>query len=228
MNSRQIDYFVLSPIAFAKKYRHGLFQLTQIEYQDGKHEIQMNFCTNPYCSWFGLPQKRFETVKNKPFRYKLIGSNNDGKAVECNPDPENLNGTAGGCFITPVFNWSVADEIARLARNDAVRDVEPACEFHRKDCKQIGKTPFDAPYAYYRRGTSSGKSQKWQCKVCKKITNVLPWQPETFSYHQQRNDVLPQFARLLVNRTPVKRPARSLASVRRPTTQSSSGCIVGA
>ena len=73
MDSRKADYLLLSPVAFAKKYRHGLFQSTQIEYRDKKYEIQMNFCTNPYCGWFGLPQKRFETVKNKPFRYKTGG-----------------------------------------------------------------------------------------------------------------------------------------------------------
>jgi len=150
-----------------RRYYGGL-----VEYQNVKHEIQINFCTNLYCGWFGLPQKRFEAVKSKPFRYKLVGSNNDGKAIECNPDPKNPNGFVGGCFTTPMSNWSVADEIARLAQNNTVRDVEPAYEFHREDCKQIGITPFDSTQAFYRRGTSSAKSQKWQCKVCKKITNV--------------------------------------------------------
>lgn len=46
--------------------------------------------------------------------------------------------------------------------------------------------------------------------MCKKITNVLPGQRETFSYHQQRNDILPELARLLVNRTPVKRTCEIL------------------
>lgn len=111
-----------------------------------EHEFQVNFCTNPYCRWFGRPQKRFGNIRNKPYRYKLVGSDHsESKRIECNPDPENPNGTAGGCQTTPMSNWSVADEIARLAQNDAVRDVEPVYEFHREECEQVSVTPFDSP-----------------------------------------------------------------------------------
>ncbi len=74
LNSRQTNYLLLSPIAFAKKYRNSLFQPVQIEYQSEPHQLQVNFCMNPYCHWFGLPQTRFENARYKPYRYKIVGS----------------------------------------------------------------------------------------------------------------------------------------------------------
>lgn len=113
----------------------------------------------------------------------------------------------GKSSSTPFFlsNWSIAEEIKRLTTHDRVQDWEPKYEFHRETCTKHDKTPFATPNHFYRRGKSSGKSQKWQCKTCKKITNVLPERRETTTYHQQRNDILPTYAALILNRTPVKR-----------------------
>ncbi len=88
--------------------------------------------------------------------------------------------------------------------------MDPDYEFHRDECQYVKATPFDDPEMFYRRGTSTGKSQKWQCKSCGKITNVLPEQRANFSYHQKRNDILPTFAKLLLNRTPVRRACEIL------------------
>ena len=70
--------------------------------------------------------------------------------------------------------------------------------------------PFEEPKAFYKRGSSSGKSQKWQCKVCKKITNVLPDGRKSITYNQKRSDVLLLLMKLLVSRVPVTRSCEIL------------------
>jgi hypothetical protein len=212
INSRQKDYSLLSRIHFAKKYRDVLFRPVKIHYNGQTFEIQMNTCTNPFCKWFGLPQERFENVRYKPSRYKMSGSGKHAsQRFVCNPDPIRPHiGVTWDCTTEPYSNWSVAEEIKRLATNDKVKDWEPDYQFHRDGCLKSSVTPFTHPSEFYRRGKSSGKSQKWQCKTCRKITNVLPNREETFRYHQKRNDILPIFAKQIINRIPVKRTCEIL------------------
>lgn len=52
---RQADYPVLGEVDFAKKYRGLLFKEVGLNIDGVEHEIQANFCTSPFCRWFGLP-----------------------------------------------------------------------------------------------------------------------------------------------------------------------------
>ena len=76
IHNRQIDYPVLGEVEFAKKYRDLLFREVELIIGSKSTKIQSNFCTNPFCKWFGLPQHKFADVKNKPSRYKLVGEKN--------------------------------------------------------------------------------------------------------------------------------------------------------
>ncbi len=212
LTSRHTDYLLLSPIQFAKKYRNVLFRPVRLNLNGQAFDIQVNACTNPFCKWFGRPQERFESVKHKPYRYKLVGSDkSESKSIFCNPDPTGSTiGMTWNCYSGPISNWSVAEEIARLSAVDKVTNWTPEYQFHREACPDGDKTPISHQTSFYRRGKSSSQSQKWQCKTCKKITNVLPTQRQSFSYHQQRNDILPRFAELLISRTPVKRTCELL------------------
>jgi transposase-like protein len=207
LHSRKIDYPLLSPGAFAKKYRDVLYRGVSLAHEGKYYKIQMNHCDNPYCKWYGLDQHRFETIKGKPSRYRLSGARSgQDRAVVCNPDPMNTKGEISlNCTTDAISNWSIAEEIKRLATHDRIIDWEPDYNFHRETCILHTKNPFDNSNDFYRRGKSTGKSQKWQCKTCKKLTNVLPKRRETTTYHQKRNDILPIFAALILNRTPVKR-----------------------
>jgi transposase-like protein len=93
---------------------------------------------------------------------------------------------------------------------DIVKDIEPDYVFHNEDCVNEGFTPLTHQKHFYRRGTSSGGSQKWQCKECKKITNVLPNREQKFTYHQKKNDIMPMFTKMLLNRMPVSRTCEAL------------------
>lgn len=210
---RQLQYPLLSPIKFAKRYQDMLFKPNHFSWKGQYYEVQYNHCTNPFCESFGLPQERFTTIKNKPYRYKLTGSkNNRAKKIHCNPIPvpSKLPKTSLGCETYTLSNWSVAEEIKRLVELQTVEEINPEYVFHHEGCPKEQLNPIEQPKDFYKRGKSTGNSQKYQCKECKKMTNVLPSKKESSTYHQKRNDILPQFARLLLSKTPVKRTCEYL------------------
>jgi transposase-like protein len=208
---RHLSYPILSPRHFAQRY-NKLYEPVEFSFKGKAYKIQLNYCANPYCLWFGQPQERFEHIKNKPSRYKLTSKGrNRTDSIVCNPNHESHPDKKSlKCTITPISNWSVAEEIKRLATMDIVKDIEPDYVFHNGDCVNGGYTPFSNSKDFYRRGTSSGGSQKWQCKECKKITNVLPNREKKFTYNQKKNDIMPMFAKMLINRLPVSRTCEAL------------------
>lgn len=212
IGDRISDYNVLSDKAFAKKYTNLLFEPVEFEWDGVTYQIQANHCTNNYCKWYSHTQIRFEKVKYKPKRYKLHGTSKTGsKMIMCNPDPTGSHiGTTWDCTTTPLSNWSVAEEIQRLVRLETVKNVEKEYEFHKDSCSIPSSTPFDNPKEFYKRGKSSSNSQRYQCKTCKKFTNVLPKLKQSFNYNQKRNEILVDFANLLLSRNPVKRTCEIL------------------
>lgn len=204
---RQKTYNKLPPNRFATKFRSSLFQPVKIKFKGKDLDIQVNACANPYCKNFGLPQKRYN-VKSKPSRYKLeqISKTEYSSRIKCNPDYDNPHiGVTLDCANTALSNWAVAEEIKRLAIVNSVVPMEPEYQFHREDCEQQDYTPFNHRDGFRSRGKSTGNSQKYQCKTCLKITNVLPTNRENTTYRQKRNDIVPLFAKLLTNRNAVNR-----------------------
>ncbi|WP_243526665.1 hypothetical protein [Bacillus pseudomycoides] len=129
---RQLDYPLLHPRRFARKY-NKLFDPIEFTYKGEDHTLQFNYCTNPYCSWFGLSQKKFEEIKNKPSRYKLSSRGKDkDDTIVCNLDPTEKT-KSHKCTVTPLSNWSVIEEIKRLATLDKVEDIKPEYNFHKDD-----------------------------------------------------------------------------------------------
>jgi transposase-like protein len=209
---REKNYPIMFPKEFAKKYRDLLFKPIKFHIEGDTYYIQFNRCINPFCKWFGETQKEYSKVKYKPHRYRLEGSKKYGSQnIRCYPDPTGSTiGTTWNCNCTPFSNWSVAEEISRLATMDRVKDVEKEYNFHREACSNKDLTPIDNPKDFYKRGKSTGNSQKWQCKACGKMTNVLPSRRQSTTYGQKRNDILPSLAAQLLNRTPVKRTCEIL------------------
>lgn len=136
LKARNADYPTLGNIDFAKKYRGMLFRAVSLTKRGIKHQIQMNFCTNHYCKWFNKQQIRFDKVKSKPFRYKLIGGKDYSKNIICNPDPTgNIDKATLNCYSTTLSNWSIAEEIQRLSVNDTVKNMldNDDYKFHKDD-----------------------------------------------------------------------------------------------
>lgn len=212
LERRRQDYEELKPSKMALKYSEELYRTTEVIFRECNYEIQYNFCANPFCKNFGSPQTKYN-VRHQPNRYKVIGTQ-DSKKINCNPDKSDPDGIPTlNCFSSTVSNWSISEEIDRLLRINTVVPIEKNYIFHKESCSK-DSTPFEQPKDFYKRGFSTSNSQKYQCKECKKITNVLPTKKRSTTYHQQRNDILHQFAKLLINRVPVSRTCDLLGIAR--------------
>jgi transposase-like protein len=212
IEKRHADYPLMAPSQFAKTHRY-LFKPISFTWNGKEHQIQINSCTSPFCKWFSLQQLEFDKVKGKPSRYRLTGEPKENKQrLRCNPDPlrSPSSYTTLNCTSGTLSNWSAAEEIKRSATNNSVVEIKPTYSFHREDCVTADLTPFESKVGFYKRGTSSTNSQKWQCKSCKKITNVMPSLRQSFNYHQKRNDVLVTFSKLIMARMPIKRVCKVL------------------
>lgn len=213
LQQRNIDYATLSDIKFGKKYRSYLYAPAYLEKDDNRIEIQFNKCSNPFCGRYGQSQKKYENIKSKPSRYK-IGNNPSGNRVPlivCNTiQGEECTDAVINHTTTTLSNWSIAEEIKRLIRINRVVPIEIDYKFHKCDCENKESTPFTNSKDFYKRGKSTSNSQKYQCKKCKKITNILPSQEKSFNYHQQRNELLLDMLKDILSRTPVKRTCEKL------------------
>jgi len=209
IEERTKDYELLTTKQFGTKYKDLLFNPTEFTWNGNIYKIQYNSCSNPYCKWHGLSQEKF-TTKGKPSRYRLSGTGTE-KTIKCNPDPISpTKGATLGCHTIALSNWSIAQEIERLVQISSVQDVEPDYQFHKEGCVVEGCTPFSEPKAFYKRGKSTGKSQRWQCKTCNKFTNVLPNRKQSITYNQKRSDILLWFTKLLLSRVPITRTCELL------------------
>ncbi len=213
LQSRSADYSILNPKQFAQKYRSAMFSPVKCSLDGEEYEIQVNFCTNPFCRWYNMPQHEFDALPRKPHRYTLSGSSDvPGQAViKCNVDAAvNVPGVVLQHYSVLDSNWSLIDEIDRLVTNDRVMPREPEYKFHKGACPYDGQTPRMNPATFQHYGKSKANGQRWRCKACRKITCTLPTLRQSTSYDQNRNDILHTFALTLLNRTPVRRTCEIL------------------
>lgn len=205
---RDKEYTELSNVEFEKKYRHLLFIPSSLSLNGHQYSIQLNYCANPFCKWYGQSQLRYEAIKNKPSRYKLV---TQGERIQCNSiGNDNFYGIVLENTTDTISNWSVAEEINRLITINSVSTRVKEYTFHKDGCSMASETLFLNRKAFYTRGKSAGNAKRYQCKQCGKLTNVLPHQEENFGYRQKRNDILVQLTKDLLSRTPVKRTCEKL------------------
>ena len=213
MAQRFVEYASLTDEQFKKKYRYLLFKPTTLSINGETHELQFNFCYNPFCRNYGLPQTRYEAIKNKPYRYKIVGTSGGESTsrIYCN-DIEKIktHGLSIENTSDTVSNWSVAEEIKRLITNNTVIPIEKEYMFHHDGCPQQFTTPFENKKAFSRKGFSTSGSLKYRCNVCHKITNVMPSQKESYTYGQGKSSIMLDFTKDILSRTPVKRTCKKL------------------
>lgn len=201
LEQRESDYNTLSDKKMKTSYINSAFRPVHLHWNGQVHEIQLNYCSDPFCKNHNKPQDDYNVGKIK--RYKFTGKDGS-RTIQCVPDPTDFMGTPTlGCYTKTFSNWSLATEIERLIRINTVVPLEPSYEFHKDDCLNSDVTYFEYPKAFYKRGKASSNAQVVQCKTCKKYTNLLPDKVSSTSYTQKRNDVLPMFAQHLINRVPV-------------------------
>ena len=188
---RAEDYDKIPSDKFNTKHRVLLaiekYKPVSFEFNGVTHTIQLNHCTNPFCRWYGEDQQELKKIAitgRKHYRYRLSGSpeNEQDRRILCNEDP-NTPGAVGGCKTRLISTWSAVEEIKRLVTINSVVDLEPTYVFHKDECSDYGVTPFENPKCFYNYGTSKTNSDRYKCKQCGKLTNVLPRKEQAFSYH---------------------------------------------
>lgn len=212
MIRRHTEYNDLSSKDFKKKYRSYIYKPAYIVINGEKHEILLNCCHDPFCKWFGLPQQRYTTIKSSPSRYKLTGkkANEELTMVSCcDVADTSIPGVVANSYSYSISNWSVAEEILRLIKINSISPLKSEYVFHRNTCLS-NLDPFKNPEQFYKRGKSTSNSQKYQCKGCKKITNVLPEISGRFNYNQTLDGILLDFAKDIISRMAVKRTCEKL------------------
>jgi len=53
LQERQDLYDVLTPAKFSRRLIDSWIEPVMLEYSGQKFPIQMNFCSDPFCKWFG-------------------------------------------------------------------------------------------------------------------------------------------------------------------------------
>ncbi|WP_223639306.1 hypothetical protein [Planococcus sp. 4-30] len=170
LTQRNVDYPILSDKKMKTKYVKFAYRPTHFTWKGKTHEIQVNFCSNPFCKNHMKPQKKYGIGKSQ--RYSISGATKERNVI-CSTDPTDPNGIPTlKCNSKAYSNWSLATEIERLIRVNAVVPLDPAYEFHKDGCINH-ETYFTEPKTFYKRGKASSNAQIVQCKACKKYTNIL-------------------------------------------------------
>ena len=206
---REKEYPLLTPRRFGFNRTNDAFKPVSFSWKNHTFDIQYNMCANPLCKNHGQNQVQY-AIKGKPSRYKITGRDFN-KRIVCNPnhiDPEGV--PTLGCYTNTLSNWSLVEEIERLIRINTVVPTETGYFFHKPSCSNDQHNPFDNIKSFYKKGINSAKSQRYQCKDCKKITSVKPNKSRRTNFNQKRNDILPLFAKLLINKTPISRACEIL------------------
>lgn len=203
-NQRQKEYPLLPPQAFAKRERNLWTRPASFQLKGHRHQLQLNICTNPFCPNFGLPQEKFNHLKRKPSRYKIVrAKSNTTTAIECTKHNSTATQPSLSNQTTLVSNWAIAEEITRLeAINSVVPDIFNL-EYHKEGCPNHSHVPKTHPKSFTKQGLSKVGTQVYKCKACSKKTSEQPKQNRSFSYGQKKNDVLLTLFEDLINRTPV-------------------------
>lgn len=151
--------------------------------------IQYNFCKNPKCDNFGVPDKL--EAKRGEYKYTLTGLNKGAGNIpllKC-----------GCCNETLPLksNYGISEELERLSsyldiNNQVVCCSDSNCPNH--------KIPVGTKKAYASFGTTRNGSKRYRCNLCKKTVSVA--KPTQGQHDTHKNiDVF----KLLVNKMPLNR-----------------------
>lgn len=128
--------------------------------------IDVNHCKNPRCANFGVPadivrwrRKAGTVLALTPGKAYGLTSAKKNPALRC---------LLCGEFFSIKSNLAVAEERDRL-----VAYLEPRAS---SCCKTAGcansSVPIGTEGAYYRHGTTAGKTPRWRCRACGKVMAV--------------------------------------------------------
>lgn len=109
-----------------------------------------------------------------------------------------------------IFKISLVNDGIKKLVDHEYKIEKKEYDFHKKDCCNGASTPFNNRNNFYKRGKSSSNSIKYQCKKCKKITNVLPENIDFIYYYQQQNDYLYEMLQMIINNKTINEICKKL------------------
>lgn len=151
--------------------------------------IQYNFCKNPKCSNFGLPE--FENSKRGNHRYTLAGLNVGYGNIPL------LKCSCCGETFPMKSNYGISEELRRISayldtHKNAVCCSDSNCPNHT--------IPVGTKKAYASFGTTRNGAKRYRCNLCKKTVSIaVPTQGQ----HETHKNI--EIFKLLVNKAPLNR-----------------------
>lgn len=87
MKQREVDYDTLSDKKMKTTYINSAFRPVYLHWKGKAYDIQLNFCSNPFCKNFSQSQISYGVGKIK--RYKMTGKEEE-RTINCVPDLTNV------------------------------------------------------------------------------------------------------------------------------------------
>jgi len=123
--------------------------------------INVNFCKNPKCANFGVPEtpnrgKRPKGAQSKPGDYNLVASGKGKPILKCMLCGESMPMRS---------NQGIHEELSRVMGYLAATD-EPSCP--TENCAMFSVPASLAAGNYVQRGKTAAGTQRYRCNACKK------------------------------------------------------------
>lgn len=128
-------------------------------------DIQVNFCKNPLCKYFGVPAGEEHVPKGRSANlrrndpYTISGGGNGIQTLKCH-----------GCNEFPPIksNHGIREELDRMTRYLIPAKTpscpDPSCPNHT--------VPITEKKAYYRFGSTKSGSKRYRCRLCQQTFSV--------------------------------------------------------
>ncbi len=185
------------------------YRSVSINYNGQDYDIQVNRCTNPFCDWFGLNQISLFGNDKRPFRYRIVkaGGGTHKRSLSCNTWEDHRIESSDSIILS---NWALANEIRKLVSINNLKGHDIEYSFHKEGCMHQSLNPFDNPDDFYKRGVSSSKSPRRECKYCGKITNLRPERKDSFTYSQKNTNINRDIFNQIIGKQPIRRKLEEL------------------
>lgn len=158
--------------------------------------IQANFCKNPGCANFGIPEtphraRRALGAEPMPGDYSLVSTGKGKPALKC-----------GLCAdIIPLrSNLAIAEEVRRLI---SCLEAEPEGACTNPDCAMHEVPISEAPANYVRFGKTAAGTPRWRCNTCRTTFSLGGKATKKQRMAHKNRDVFS----LLMNKSPLNRMA---------------------
>lgn len=183
-DQRNQDSQLMEEKAFStKRANYYLYNPVKLKIKNEEVNIQMNYCTDPLCKWYGTEQATVSGKTRDKQKYVLNASDKD-KGILCRDISieSDSNAPMVGNSSSVYSNWAIATEIKRLIDLSSV--VDEVYTYHYDHCEVKSKKPNKKNTIDRKKGINKNnggifyaterdsKSIKYTCVKCNYIVSV--------------------------------------------------------